>query len=207
MTLRYGGRQPHLAPRARLTAAPDEILTRRPMLQAVDQMDSGWQAERGPKILGYHDRAPLPVKRQLAAGQRDFTGVRVGRFTVVGPVDERASGRGARWLVRCDCGIHETRRTRSLAGRMRTDRAMCQTCDYVVHLRRQAYFDRHGRWPADDYGHDGLPFDLAAKAATLPVNTSPPPDPNDKGNRGKGDRGAQRCRAKARLRAQQRLGR
>lgn len=201
---RLGARQPPIAPRARLTAAPEEILTRRPLLQALDQMDSGWQAERGPRLQGYHSRAPLPLRTDLGYGQRDLTGLKVDRLTVVGlaqfPTDRDGAGQGARWLVRCLCGIYETRRAAGLCGRMRTDRAMCQACDYVVHLRRRQYFDRHGRWPADDYGHDGLPFDLAGVAEGRPINLVAPPAPNDKGHRGKGDKAAQRRRYKARKR-------
>lgn len=206
MSLRYGGRQAPAAPQQRWTAQPHEILGRRPLQQAVDQMEPGEAGERGPWLKGYHSRDPIPTTTHLGHGERDLTGLRVDRLVVRGRIDavtpnERRSARslGARWLVRCDCGIYETRRAPSLKGRMRTDRAMCQRCDYVLHLRRQAHFDRNGRWPAEDYGRESLPtLNLPALVDTLPVNLTSPPDPADKGHKSKGDRAAQRRRARAR---------
>jgi len=184
---RYGGRHPAETPKERLTADPAEIMARTPLLQALRQMEPAWEGERGPWLgRTYHAPTPLPVRPPIE-GERDFTGLRFDRLTVIGHVDEPGRKNGARWLVRCDCGTYETRRTPALAGRMRADRASCQRCDYLLHLKKREFFDRHGRWPEDQ----------PVKVPTVPANPAP-----DKGHRGKGDRTNQRRRLKARLRAE-----
>lgn len=199
MSQRRGGRQTILAPRARLTAAPDEILARAPLRQAAEQMRPAEAGEKGPWLgSAYHSRSPLPTRPQVHP-YPDFAGIRIDRLTVVGLVDEPAGKCSARWLVRCDCGLYETRRGAGLAGRMRTDRARCRRCDYLLHLQHQAHFDRHGRWPVErpEFRKIDAPISMRP-APPAPPPPPPPPDPNDKGNRGKGDRTAQRRRARAR---------
>lgn len=64
---------------------------------------------------------PLPL-RPLDAGHRrnpefvDFTGISVGRLTVLGLVDkgETSENTPASWLCRCKCGCYTTRKSKSL---------------------------------------------------------------------------------------------
>lgn len=200
MTKRFGGRSAPVTIKTRLTVQEHEILTRAPLAQAFDQMRPGDMREQGPWLgSAYHSRAPLPVKTQLAFGQRDYTGVRIDRLTVIGAVDEAKRKFGPRWLVRCDCGIYETRQVSALRGRMRGDVARCQRCGYLLKIQRQAHFDRTGRWPTE------APEPLGD--LQVPVNLTrptPAPNPDDRGHKGKGDRTAQRRRARQRKRQSQR---
>jgi hypothetical protein len=61
----------------------------------------------------------------------DFTGRRIGRLTVVGRSGKK--DRGTRWLVRCDCGRYEGRRTKTLKN-LRSDR--CSECDRLDQIRK-----------------------------------------------------------------------
>ncbi len=78
-------------------------------------------------------------------------GKKYGSLTVIGYLG--GSRRGSKWLVRCLCNRYEVRIGKSV------DRAApndgCQRCQTIKQrqrqTKRQAYFDRFGKWPADNY--------------------------------------------------------
>lgn len=97
----------------------------------------------------YHSHAPLPLRKLNRSQPQfvDYTGRRRGRIVVIGYVGGKASGdsSGARWLVQCECSMYEVRRSKALRNANMDD--MCRRCYVLRHNKRQAYFDKHGRWP------------------------------------------------------------
>lgn len=147
MSKRYGGRVPSAAPQQRLTARHDEIATRAPLLQAARQMEAGWDAERGPSPSRWY-WLDCPDLRPVTSNDPQLVGHRWGRLVVIGMLKKWRSGSSASWVVRCDCGMYETRSARAIRRALNPDEG-CTRCGYVWHLKRQAYFDRTGAWPAD----------------------------------------------------------
>jgi hypothetical protein len=154
VTKRHGGRQTLTLPQTRLTARQDEILTRSPLLQASAQMETGWDAELGPRPSRWWWPVCPPL-RPMPKDGLDLTGRRWGRLTVAGLLDmgDRSRSGRAAWVVRCDCGRFETRTARSIS-RQHSPVEACTRCDYVRHIRRKAVFDRTGAWPADYEGFE-----------------------------------------------------
>jgi hypothetical protein len=82
--------------------------------------------------------APPPTRRVADAGPEfvDFTGRTIGRLTVIGVLDQPADSRGViAWVVRCVCGIYETRKSKAL--KRGTADCMCQFCNHTQRLRRR----------------------------------------------------------------------
>ena len=157
----------------RLTTREADIQARVPLVDAARGMFKGDPGPKGPWIgQQYHYRSPLPV-RKLLTGETDFCGLRLDRMVFVGPLAEVVKGKGQRWLVKCDCGIYETRKLNAmkgvyengklLGGKLRTDRQACSSCLHTQYLQRLDYFNRHGRWQPD------TPVYIAELWRTLPV--------------------------------------
>ncbi len=70
----------------------------------------------------------------------DLTGVKYGRFTVIGISAEHHG----KWVVRCVCGVYTTRKTKAIKNKNNNlDR--CEACRHAMFLKREEYFRRTGR--------------------------------------------------------------
>jgi hypothetical protein len=69
----------------------------------------------------------------------DLTGRKFGRFTVVGYSAEKSG----RWVVKCQCGNYEFRRSRSVTNPA-NDLDMCQDCR-ATHFIKHGVSTNHGR--------------------------------------------------------------
>ena len=70
----------------------------------------------------------------------DLTGVRVGRFIVIGVSKDFKGG----WVVRCDCGMYSTRKAKAIKNPENVqDR--CEHCRHLAFLKRNSLCRRTGR--------------------------------------------------------------
>lgn len=81
--------------------------------------------------------ALMPWRRDLPNSPPNLIGKRLGRLAVVGLLNGTAAGRKThyRWVVRCNCGTYEVRKTR-----------------FLVQLEREPFADDRGATP--DRCHD-----------------------------------------------------
>lgn len=88
----------------------------------VREWDNHWSTQ--PKVV------ELTALQRNATGFVDLTGVRTGRLVVVGllPKGNRRKGAVGVWVVRCDCGDFETRKSKVLKQRRADD--CCSRCQY-----------------------------------------------------------------------------
>lgn len=157
-------------PQIRLTARPDEIQTRAPLKAAAMQMQPGDGADLNyPASAWYFDTCPRTKRPK--SNEEDYTGRVHGRMTVIGLLDKGGHFSGkwnaSSWVVRCACGLYETRRPRvAREGKKDGGEDMCHRCRYIFHLgrakkaklkrrlcreeARNSYFQKHGRWPEAD---------------------------------------------------------
>jgi hypothetical protein len=96
-----------------------------------------WDAKIHPS-LGPHWKAPPEPIGKRPHGLPDLTGRAFGRFTVYRYYG-KADGKNAepKWIVRCQCGDYEARRTDSILKNTNPD-ACCWACEQVNVLRRRA---------------------------------------------------------------------
>lgn len=81
----------------------------------------------------YHEprsETPFPMKSP-AFSERDLTGMKLGRLTVIGKFANTKKSHKGRWVVQCVCGIYTIRR-----GEVLTDsrNSSCEECRYVEWL-------------------------------------------------------------------------
>lgn len=117
-----------------LTAHPDQIRASTPLRAAALQMSRGETYERrGFKPTRVWFDTPPATKPGL------YSGHAWGRLKVIGRIVERQqrhSGSNATWLVRCACGVWESRRSRTIRTQAMADR--CQFCEYDDGLTNKA---------------------------------------------------------------------
>lgn len=87
------------------------------------------------KNIYWNEQPPI---KSTPKSTHDLTGLEKGKLTVIGLLDKdkisitRTQKQGW-WVVKCDCGIYEIRRSRSLLGLKKTclngKQSMCQFCD------------------------------------------------------------------------------
>lgn len=118
-------------------------------------------AGRVPEYHAHWTAPPLPEAR-LPAGVEDLSGRRVGRLRVV-RYHRRHPKLGSQWLVRCDCGDYELRRTKAL--RDTGERAMCAACDWLNVVKARNERERHGMSGREA---DALRLDQLAEQARAP---------------------------------------
>jgi hypothetical protein len=70
----------------------------------------------------------------------NLTGVRFGRFSVVGVARDL---KGC-WVVRCDCGTYSTRKSRAIKNE-KNIQDRCEHCRHLAHLKRNDQYRRHGK--------------------------------------------------------------
>ena len=71
-----------------------------------------------------------PTKKFPGPKEHDLTGKRFGRFVVIG-YTHYSSGR---WVVRCDCGTYEIRRS---IGLKNLNRALCCKCQQIERIKNK----------------------------------------------------------------------
>lgn len=90
------------------------------------------------KIVCFQGIAP-PKLRAVPVCTPNLTGVRFGRFTVIGlsaKLVGEAAGKPAMWAVRCDCGNYAKRTSKAVKNPANSvDR--CETCRQVVYEERR----------------------------------------------------------------------
>ena len=108
---------------------------------AARVVSRGVHYDSSKKIVQRHWDVPPPVRPvPKDPSLQDLTGVKFGRFTVLGFY---AEGNGL-WVVRCACGDYETRRTKSIKN-PNNDQDRCENCRQLVELRRRAEFIATGK--------------------------------------------------------------
>lgn len=107
----------------------DRVVASRPVnqLAALVASASPVQPTVGPTITCAHWDIP-PVTYRPASNAPDLTGRRFGCFVVVGYLGKlrKSSPRGC-WLVRCNCGLYESRTSRSI-NNPHNHQDMCVVC-------------------------------------------------------------------------------
>lgn len=118
----------------------DDIHARAPVDRvAVRVSGPGEHFEPRKCVLTNDSDLPLAA-RPAPANARDLTGLRFGRFVVIG----FSSDHRGHWVVRCDCGRYSTRRARAIKNRANSD-DRCEHCRHLAFLQRDAYWWRTGR--------------------------------------------------------------
>lgn len=94
--------------------------------QAAAVIGSGNQYKEPEYKAALHSAGPLPTRSWpvTSRSEDDLTGKRYGRFTVIGLYTETQS-----WVVRCDCGIYTTRKSKALKSALGGPNMMCARCD------------------------------------------------------------------------------
>jgi len=133
-----------------------KVVTSRPIdgtaARVISQGPKGY--ESGKKILSVCSPTPLPI-RSIGKSERanpgfvDCVGVKRGKLTVLGIVDDRANierskSAQLRWLCRCVCGYYTTRSSKSIKNE-RNEQDACDRCRQVAYLKRTSHFRQTGQ--------------------------------------------------------------
>jgi len=95
------------------------------------------------KITCISQATPLQIKR-VRPNEPDLTGIKFGRFVVLGALAQKAGANGRAWVVRCECGTYETRRAKAIRNPNNAlDR--CQHCRELAHVKRSYIHDKTGK--------------------------------------------------------------
>lgn len=94
-----------------------------------------------------HQDHPPEMKRPRPGGP-DFTGIRFGRFRVLGLLSISNPKKPAAWVVRCACGMYETRKAKAIRNPKNVDDC-CRACRRLQQLKRD--YERLGSKPASDF--------------------------------------------------------
>lgn len=118
----------------------EEIIRRSPVNKpAALVTGKGTHYTSKKKICQDHWSVPPPM-RPPSPDTPKLVGVRFGQLTVMG----RHRHKSGYWVVRCDCGSYETRRTKSVLNPANgADR--CDECRHLAYLRRHDEFRRTGK--------------------------------------------------------------
>lgn len=80
----------------------------------------------------------LPTIRYTGPVQFNMEGIRYGQFTVQGLYAYQNPNKNAQWVVRCACGIHETRKSKAILNpKNQNDR--CHRCQRTEYLATRNY--------------------------------------------------------------------
>lgn len=102
----------------------------------------------GKKQTTQDSVTPLPMAKSLKPYLinpqfKDLTGVKFGRFTVMGKSTEY---RG--WVVRCQCGMWSVRNHKAITKPNNT-KDRCNECNYKLKLKAKHHFERFGTYNDD----------------------------------------------------------
>ena len=107
----------------------------------------GEQFDWSPSHCTLHSSAPIPHRKPnreelIKPSFTDLSGMKFGRLTVLGIAAEIPSKtNGQRWVVRCVCGAHETRKAKAIKSaasgvRDEHNSMMCAWCANNQRLQR-----------------------------------------------------------------------
>jgi hypothetical protein len=122
-----------------------KVITSEPIDRTAAMVTSrGVRYESPKKIIQRHWEIP-PSTIPVGPSERDFTGLRCGRFVVVGKLSVQKDSRGGTslWLVRCDCSHYETRRSKSLRN-PRNKGDCCERCRQLIYAKRSQHWRSTG---------------------------------------------------------------
>jgi len=106
---------------------------------------SGFHYEPNKKIQNNDSDMPLPIVKMTKEIKSqssfvDFTGLRFGRFVVLGIARDYKSS----WVVRCACGKYTTRRAKAIENPS-NDHDRCEHCRHLAHLKRTDHWKQTGK--------------------------------------------------------------
>ena len=103
-------------------------------------LSKGEHFESNKKIshTAYHSEVSLPTKKFPGPIKDDLTGYKFGRFVVIGYLGKRKDKTKALWLVRCNCGHYEIRKTKVIKSKKNID-ACCDYCNYLEYIKSNGY--------------------------------------------------------------------
>lgn len=100
----------------------------------------------GNKTAGHSD-VPYPLKAWTGPPAEDLKGREFGTFRVLGVwADHKPDA--VRWVVRCQCGAYELRKSKSIKNPANAEIDRCVKCRDTVYLRR------HSKWLEDERRKD-----------------------------------------------------
>jgi hypothetical protein len=112
---------------------------------AVNAIRGGVSFKGKNRVLTSDSDYPISV-RKVPKGSKDLTGIKFGRFTVIGLKKKQRWFSGVKkkkWVVRCVCGIFSVRLGKSiLNSRNYFDR--CEFCRYSAFLKREDFRKNYG---------------------------------------------------------------
>lgn len=125
--------------------------------QAFNILQPGIHFEPEIKNLDkYHWKIQPPIK-STPKDTKDLTGLRKGRFVVIGMLDNKKlmfgshsenKRKGGWWIVKCDCGCYEIRRKKSIlkivdfSNRRQSKNWMCCICRKKDNLKKDTHSKR-----------------------------------------------------------------
>lgn len=123
----------------------DRLLVSRPLNRTAGTVTSQARCDDDEKWVGPKPMKPGPND----PGFRDLTGVKYGRLTVIGLHDHKRGTKssGAGWVVRCVCGVYETRLTAKI--KQASPDAACQECHRKQH--HEWLLKNQGSRPVEDF--------------------------------------------------------
>lgn len=92
------------------------------------------------KIVILHSETPIPTVA-LSKGERDLTGTKFAKFTVIGKWG--SNSKGVCRVVKCVCGRYTVRRTKTVHKPHPDD--CCEECRQLLFLKRREEFLKYGR--------------------------------------------------------------
>jgi hypothetical protein len=133
----------------------DKLLASRPVNQAAARtMGRGVHYEPDKVIAQRHWSAPPPTipaaqVKDPAGTFVDLSGIKFGRFVVIGYLGKLNPKKAALWLVRCACGDYESRASKAIRNpENRGDR--CCNCQHLAFLKRRECYLRNPTAPQPD---------------------------------------------------------
>lgn len=85
----------------------------------------------------------MPVKSFTGPSDLDLTGNRFGRLVVTGASAEwKSNSMGTAWVVRCDCGYFEIRRSKTIRKQEARTSKMCSHCDILEAIKNGEHQSR-----------------------------------------------------------------
>ncbi|GAI94819.1 unnamed protein product [marine sediment metagenome] len=102
----------------------------------------GYEHRDNPRIKKWHI-APKTVK---FTGQKndDLKGLKYSRLTVIGFLGKTSKKKPGLWLVKCCCGVYETRRSNTIKKRKDSQTHRCSICDQFATRKRHQEYTRLG---------------------------------------------------------------
>lgn len=115
------------------------LFTSKAVNRSAASVLSGGEHYNSQRIVNQlHSEIPIITTDFPGPKEHDMTGVRFGRFVVTGYYKGKRSVSGKRqyglWVVRCDCGHYETRKTPSIKNPSNAN-DMCEYCREVENFK------------------------------------------------------------------------